>query len=92
MDSIKGLSGKAAVEATATLGERMEQIRNADRMSLKDLEKLLDQHNFARGTPLDDDLRFVRYQKQGGTLGYEAVTPDRRQARPRPATCSGSRT
>src|SRR5262249_44847740 len=30
-----------------------------------------DQPNFARGTPLGDDLRFVRYQKQGGTLGYE---------------------
>jgi hypothetical protein len=75
MTKLKKLEGTAAAEAATKLAERMDQIRKAEQMSLKDLEKLLDKPEFAKGTPIGNDLRFVRYQKEGGKLGFEEWEP-----------------
>jgi len=70
LKKVRALKGKAAAEAAAGLTERMEQIRRAESMSLDELEKLLDKPEFAKGTSKGDDLRYVRYQKKGGELGF----------------------
>lgn len=71
LEKIRGLKGKAAKEAAASLTERMEQIRKAENMSLEELEKLIDKGGFEKGTVAGDDLRFVRYQKKGGELDFK---------------------
>ena len=67
---LKKLKGKAAAEAATNLGNRLDQIRNGEQMPLDDLEKLLNKPEFAKGTLLGNDLRYVRYQRKGGKLGF----------------------
>jgi hypothetical protein len=74
MTKLEKLKGKAAAEAAANLGNRLDQIRNGERMTLDALEKSLEKPKFAKGTPTGNDLRFVLYQKKGGKLGFEEWT------------------
>lgn len=71
MTGLKKLKGKAAAEGATNMGKRLDQIHNAERMPLDDLEKLLDKPEFAKGTLMGNDLRFVLYQKKGGKLGFK---------------------
>ena len=54
----------------AALESRIRQA-NPQLLSLDELEKLLDLPEFAKGTPKGNNLRFVRYQKQGGALPFD---------------------
>lgn len=76
MARLKQLEGQAAeMEIATNLGKQMDQISRAERMPLKELEKLLDKPEFAKGTPMGNDLRFVRYKRTGGKLNFEECEP-----------------
>ena len=72
MTKLKALTGDAAIQEAANLGRRMETIDKAERLSLKQVEGLFNKPEYAKGTPLGDDIRFVHYQKKGGKLEFEA--------------------
>ena len=57
--------------AATSLAKRMDQIQKAERMPLADLQKLLNDPEFALGTTIGNDLHFVHYQKTGGKLTFE---------------------
>jgi hypothetical protein len=71
----KTLSGAAATEEMTKLMSRAEWIGEAEKMSLEDLEKLLDRPEFRVGTASGSDLRYVRYLKRGGTLPFTEWEP-----------------
>jgi hypothetical protein len=71
LEKLQGLKGRAAAEAAAQVSERLEQVRKFERMSVDELEKVLDQPEFAKGTPLADDARYARYRKKGGELPFD---------------------
>jgi hypothetical protein len=70
LEVAKALKGEAATEAMKNLITRRELVKEAEQMSLQDLEKLLDKPEHAIGTASGTDLRFVRHQKKGGTYAF----------------------
>ena len=72
MAKLKKMTGAAATKEAENLGKRMDEINKAEQMSLKQMERLLDKPEYAKGTPIGNDIRFVHYQKTGGNLKFEA--------------------
>ena len=71
LKALRKLKGKAAVQAAAELGERMQQVRKVEEMTIEELTKALEEDPaLAKGTQAGEDARYIKYQKEGGTYGF----------------------